>query len=80
MASQYGLYLLGCYADYNGVYKRSKVKILAKLNKIHRNKDQRLKFIFVNTKCIVIVRYHRTVNTPLLFTHTAHQASQEKSL
>lgn len=43
------------------------------------NKDQRLKFIVVNAKCIVIVVKHTTVNTPLLFTHTAHQASQEES-
>lgn len=80
MASQYGLYFLGCYAGYNGIYKRSKLLKLAKLTKICLNRDQRLKLIAVNEKYIVIVRNHSTVNTPLLFTHTAHQASQEEFL
>lgn len=44
------------------------------------NEDQRLQFVFVNMKCIVIVVNHTTMNKPLLFTHTAHQANQEIGL
>jgi len=45
---------------------------------MYLSKDQNLQFGFVNTKCIVVVFKHKTANKPLLFTHTAHQASRKK--
>lgn len=60
--------------------KDASLKRQAKLYKIYLTRDQRLKLVAVNKKCIVVGGNHTPANRPLLFTHTARQASQKELL